>query len=71
MESPLVLVFAREKAVVPVARLTIPYVAPLLLEEDEGFARVLIREGRAFAFSASLAVAVRVFRNARRVYYEG
>lgn len=66
--SPLTLILALEAAVAPVARLTMLYVAPLLLAEEEGgFARVFIREGRALAFSASFAVAVRVFRSARRV----
>ena len=35
--------------------------------KEPGFARVEIREGRALAFSLSLAVAVRVVRVTRRV----
>lgn len=68
LESPLTFIFAREAAVPAVARLAPVAVAFVVADKELGFARVVIRDGRAFAFSLSLAVVVRVVRVTRRVY---
>jgi hypothetical protein len=61
-------ILALEAAVGAVARVDPPVtlVATAAAFTESGFARVLIREGRAFAFSLSLSAVARVVRPAAR-----